>query len=164
VAVLLADRFTVGAEGTEPASVPRNAKELMDVEQMIKSALGLDEKRGDQIVVVSRPFEPGFAEETLDAPTAGDNLYRYLPLLKYGLLGVGGLLLYLLLIRPLTKTLQGEAKRIDHYKTVEQLEAELAGRTPLLGAPGDPAVQLRREVLQGQAFPAQVIRSWLKES
>ncbi len=48
--------------------MPRNEKEIQGIEQMIKSALGLDEKRGDQIVVVSRPFEPGVGEEPLAEP------------------------------------------------------------------------------------------------
>jgi flagellar M-ring protein FliF len=164
VAVLMADRLTVGADGKEPVYVPRNDKEIQGVEQMIKSALGLDEKRGDQIVVVSRPFEPGLGDESLAEPTPVDNLYKYLPLAKYVLLCFAGVLLYFLLLRPLLKTLQGEAKRIEHFKTVEQLEAELAGQTPLLGAPGDPAVKLRQEILQGQASPAQIIRNWLKDS
>jgi flagellar M-ring protein FliF len=164
VAVLMADRLTAGADGKEPVSVPRNEKEIQGIEQMIKSALGLDEKRGDQIVVVSRPFEPGLGEEPLAEPTAVGDLYRYLPLAKYGLLFLGGVLLYLLLLRPLLKTLQGEAIRIEHFKTVQQLEAELAGKTPLLGAPVDPAVRLRQEILQGQALTAPVIRNWLKES
>lgn len=164
VAVLMADRRTAGADGAEAVYVPRNAKELAEVEQMIKSALGIDEKRGDQIVVVSRPFEPGFEDEPLDAPRPVENLYHYLPLLKYALLGIAALLLYLLLLRPLLKTLQGEAKRVEHYKTVEQLEAELAAQDPLPGVMADPAVKLRNEVLQGQAFPAQVIRNWLKDN
>jgi flagellar M-ring protein FliF len=164
VAVLMAERLTVGADGKEPVSVPRNEKEIQGIEQMIKSALGLDEKRGDQIVVVSRPFEPGLGEEPLAEPTPVGNLYKYLPLAKYGLLCLGGVLLYLLLLRPLLKTLQGEAKRIEHFKTVEQLEAELAGQTHLLAAPGDPAVKLRQEIMQGQASPAQIIRNWLKDS
>lgn len=164
VAVLMADRLTVGADGEEPLYVPRNEKEIREVEQMIEKALGLDERRGDQIVVVSRPFEPGLGGEILSEPSPVGNFQRYMPFAKYGLLCLGGLLVYLLLLRPLVKTLKGEAERIEHFKTVEQLEAELAEQIPLLGPPNDPAVKLRKEIMHDQAFPASVIRNWLKES
>ncbi len=164
VAVLMADRLTVGADGKEAVYVPRNEKEIQGIEQMVKSALGLDEKRGDQIVVVSRPFEATLGDEPQAVPTPVVDYYRYLPLAKYGLLALGAALLYLLLLRPLLKTLQGESRRIEHFKTVQQLEAELAGKTPLLGTSSDPAARLRQDIIQGQSFPAPVIRNWLKDS
>jgi flagellar M-ring protein FliF len=165
VAVLVGDRQEAAtAPDQAPAYVPRKADELKDIEAMITSALGLDAARGDRIVVVSRPFEGGGVREPLDQPIAINDPYQYLPLIKYGLLALAALLLYLMLLRPLMKTLRGEARRVEHYKTVEQLEAELAGDPLRLGAPADPVGRLRKEILESQATSAQVIRTWLKES
>ncbi|HKL25006.1 MAG TPA: flagellar M-ring protein FliF C-terminal domain-containing protein, partial [Desulfuromonadales bacterium] len=165
VAVLVGDRLIPAeAAGEEPTYLPRNAKEMEDIEAMVASALGLDMSSGDRIVVVSRPFESGQFEDPLAQPTPVNDPYQYLPFVKYVLLFVAALLFYLLLVRPLLKTLRGETKMIEHYKTVEQLEAELSGETPLLTAQADPASKIREEVLASQATSAQVIRNWLKES
>jgi flagellar M-ring protein FliF len=164
VAVLVAERKGAPAKGGKPTYVPRNAKELQSIQDMVQSALGLDASRGDKIVVVSRPFESSLLDEPLPAPSPVNKVYPYMPLIKYGLLCLGAILLYFLLVRPMVKTLGGEKQRVEHYKTVEQLEAELSGETPLLGAPEDPATKLRKEILQAQNSPAQVIKSWLKEN
>lgn len=165
VAVLVGDRLLPPeGPGEEPTYLPRNAKEMEDIEVMVTSALGLDSGRGDRIVVVSRPFESGLLGDPLDQPTPVNDPYQYLPIIKYVLLFIAALLFYLLLVRPLLKTLRGETKMIEHYKTVEELEAELSGKTQLLTAQTDPAGQLREEVLDSQATSAQVIRTWLKES
>ncbi|HKK01558.1 MAG TPA: flagellar basal-body MS-ring/collar protein FliF [Desulfuromonadales bacterium] len=163
VAVLVADTSKSGPDGKTPVYVPRKASELQSIQNMVSSALGIEATRGDQIKVVSMPFQNEFAKMPLTpAPTSG--LYRYLPYVKYGLLTLGLLLLYFLLVRPLLKTLQAEAPT-QHYKTVEELENELTdeprGQLP---APADPAQKLRQEMADAQSNPAQVIRKWLKEN
>lgn len=164
VAVLVAERPTTSGAGGKTTYVPRSAKEIQNIKDMVQSALGLENSRGDRIVVVARPFENPFLEGPVPKASPVNKVYSYLPLIKYGLLSLGALLLYFLLVRPMIKTLRGEERRIEHYKTVEQLEAELSGETPLLGAPEDPTVKLRKEILQAQTSPTQVIKSWLKEN
>ena len=160
VAVLVADRSKLGPDGKTPVFVPRNADEIQTIQNMVGSALGIVASRGDQIKVVSMPFRNNFAAAPLTPSPVG--LYQYLPYLKYVLLALGLLLLYFLLVRPLLKTLQAEAP-VQHYKTVEQLESELTEAPNQLPAPEDPAQKLRKELLDAQTTPAQVIRKWLKE-
>lgn len=52
---VLVDGVSSGKEGTE--FVPRPAEELDGYEELIKRAVGFDDKRGDQIEVVSAPFQ-----------------------------------------------------------------------------------------------------------
>jgi flagellar M-ring protein FliF len=87
-------------------------------------------------------------------------------LIKYALLALGAGLLYFLLVRPMVRSIKEEAQMVEHYKTVEQLESEMEDETPMLpGAKGkDPLRAMRREVMTGQATPAQVIKTWLKEN
>jgi flagellar M-ring protein FliF len=91
-------------------------------------------------------------------------LYSYLPLVKYGLLAVAALFLYFLFVRPLVQALKGQGKMVEHYKTVEQLESELTGQPLRLEGPDAEAMKLRQEIIQADNAPAQVIKSWLKES
>lgn len=163
VAVLVADRMTPGAEGDEATYQPRPAEELNSIEQMVRSALGISEQRGDQLVVISRPFESDFYGSASPEPTAGPDIYSYLPMIKYGLLTVAALLLYFLLLRPLIKTLKGESKMVEHYKTVEELESELSGRPLQLEGPNAEAIKLREEVMNSENVSAQIIKTWLKE-
>ncbi|MCK4502675.1 MAG: flagellar M-ring protein FliF, partial [Desulfuromonadales bacterium] len=120
---------------------------------------------GDQISVVSMPFESGFIDEVLPQPSLIDKIYPFMPLIKYALLAIAALLAYLLFLKPLMRTLSGAAEETQPMKTVEELEAELQGDsgTPLLGGPSDPLAQIRQEVLGGDMMPVQVVKNWLRE-
>ncbi len=166
VSVLVADRLAPGAEGTEPTPEPRSAEELQEIEQMVRTALGLNETRGDLISVVSMPFETSFMDEPLPEPSVVDKVYPFMPIIRYGLLALAALFSYLLLVRPIIRTLRGAEEETQPMKTVQELEAELRGEeptTPLLGGPGDPLAQIRQEVLGGDMLPVQVVKNWLRQ-
>jgi flagellar M-ring protein FliF len=164
VSVLVADRLTPGAEGADPTQTPRSSKELREIETMVQTALGINAERGDLISVVSMPFETGFEDEPIPAPSLVDKIYPFMPLIKYALLGIAGLLAYLLLLRPLLQSLKGSSEETAPMKTVEELESELQGSDKLMiGGPSDPLAQLRQEVLGGDMLPVQVIKNWLNE-
>ncbi len=163
VAVLVADKAPAEGGGTAEAA-PRSAKELEAIENMVRGALGLLESRGDRIEVVSMPFADVFAGEPLDEPAPGRPIYEYLPFVKYGLLVLGAILVYLLLARPLLRSLSRGSELSLPMKTVEELEAEMGGRRALPSAKEqDPAWQLREQALSQQAPFAQIVRAWLKE-
>ncbi|MBN1141881.1 MAG: flagellar M-ring protein FliF [Deltaproteobacteria bacterium] len=170
VSVLVADRpnpeaDAAGAKDAAPLFLPRSEKEMSSIEGMVKSAVGFDPQRGDQIRVVSMPFGGEF---TSDLPTGSpivDKVYPFLPMVKYLLLAAIAGLAYLLLVRPLIRTLKAESQKVDHYKTVEQLEAEMSGRT-LLQAPADPVQRIRQNIISNDdnnQVTSRIIKSWLKE-
>lgn len=165
VSVLVADRVTPGAEGAGPTSTPRSAEEIQSIEQMVRTALGINDTRGDLISVVSMPFESGFTEEQMPQPSMIDKIYPFMPIIKYSLLALASLMAYLLFLRPLMRTLRSVQEETQPMKTVEELEAELRGEseTPLLGGPSDPLAQIRQEVLGGDMMPVQVVKNWLRE-
>ncbi len=167
VSVLVADRTAAaGADGTT-APQPRSAEELSGIETMVAKAIGLVPERGDMISVVSMPFvDPQTTE-----PLPGDSgtiptLYQFLPLLKYGLVGLAALFVYLLLLRPVVKTVRGEIQQ--HFKTVKELEEEqrrlreTEPEEPPL--PVDEAiVALRREVQHNHIPISFIIKNWIQE-
>lgn len=167
VAVLVSDRVVPGQGGEAPTYVPREAAELQAIETMVRSALGLEASRGDQIAIVARPFEGAFFTDLGGESVAGSRFYEYLPFIKYALIVVGAALVYFLLVRPMVRTLREEGKKVEHFKTVEELQAELAaGQQPLLlgtGSLDESVKRLRQEIMQSKNSPSQVVKAWLKE-
>jgi flagellar M-ring protein FliF len=179
VSVLVADKI-IPAKDKEPAKTePRQPAELKALETMVASALGLDTARGDKIEVTSMPFLES-AEEASGEGVAANRFYQYIPFLRYGLLVLGGLLLYLFMIRPLMKTLSRDVTQ--HNKTVEQMEAEqarqgkTAGRsgagslvggsaykTAMESPPSDPLEKVKMGVETDPVFSAHVLKSWIHE-
>lgn len=167
VSVLVADKIKPDAEGNPGIATPRSAEELKSIENMVASAIGLVAERGDVINVLSMPFvvDPNTNSAEGELVTA-NLLYQYMPLIKYALIGLGILLIYLLLIRPIIKGMKSEVK--EHYKTVEQLEHEqrlLLDEQPVEPQlPIDDAITaLRREVNHNQVPTAFIIKNWIQE-
>jgi flagellar M-ring protein FliF len=156
--------------GRKHHATPRTAEEMKTIENMVASAIGLMPTRGDVITVTSMPFLDT-REATAGAEATPEAfIYQYLPLAKYGLIALGIVLLYFLLIRPVVKTMKGEVK--EHYKTVEQLEQEQREQQRQLAMqepeepilPVDDAITaLRREVLTNQVPTAFIIKNWIQE-
>jgi flagellar M-ring protein FliF len=166
VSVLVADKIKLDAEGKPEAAIPRSAEELKSIENMVASAIGLVAERGDIINVLSMPFVDSKINSAEEEPGTANLLYQYMPLIKYALIGLGLLLIYLLLVRPIIKNMKSEVQQ--HYKTVEQLENEqrlLLEEEPVEPPlPIDDAITaLRREVQQNQAPTAFIIKNWIQE-
>jgi flagellar M-ring protein FliF len=166
VSVLVADRIQFDAEGKPEAATPRSAEELKSIENMVASAIGLVGERGDVINVISMPFVDPLMTTSEGELVPANLLYQYMPLIKYALIGLGLLLIYLLLIRPIIKTMKNDVQQ--HYKTVEQLESEQ--RKMLEAEPVEPPLPiddaitaLRKEVQKNQVPTAFIIKNWIQE-
>ena len=166
VSVLVADKIKLGADGTPEPAVPRSQEELKSIENMVASAIGLVAARGDVINVLSMPFvDPKIITAESESMPA-NLLYQFMPLIKYALIGLGMLLIYFILIRPIIKSMKSEVKQ--HYKTVEQLQHEQ--RLALNEEPYEPPLPiddaitaLRREVNQNQVPTAFILKNWIQE-
>ncbi|MFO7803603.1 MAG: flagellar basal-body MS-ring/collar protein FliF [Desulfovermiculus sp.] len=153
VAVLLSEQFlSSDATGSDPQEVTSS------VQRLVSGALGLRQERGDQIEVVSMPVSAAQASEGVSS--AQTDPYWYIPLVKYGLIGLGILLVYFFLVRPLIKTLRSESS--EPYKSVQELESEynyeLEERRKK-----DPTEQLKQEIARSEVTPAQIVKTWIKE-
>ncbi len=171
VSILVADQVVPASENAAQTVVPRTDEELNSLQTMVATALGLNAERGDQINVLSMPFTEA-PKEIMVAEKLPDNLlYEYLPFVKIGLFACGALMLYLLLVRPVIKTLRGEVK--EHYKTVEALELEQQQTAKALAMEKrkaeeliseDPLVLIRRKVMENPTPAAHIIKNWLQEA
>ncbi|WP_319548128.1 flagellar basal-body MS-ring/collar protein FliF [Desulfogranum marinum] len=168
VAVLVADRVIPATQDQPEQSEPRTEKELLTLEKMIASALGLDKARGDKIEVTSMPFTDPPKIDEAEAIAAAD-IYQYMPLVRYGLLLIGGLLVYFLLVRPIIKTLKGEVTQYN--KTVEEMEAEtVIGRKEAEQKEKealimqDPVMRIRKSIDANPVFSAHILKNWMEGS
>jgi len=176
VSVLLADKVIPAKdEESKATSETRNEEELLAVETMVATALGLNTKRGDNINVASMPFMTTSDEQMLAEEMPGNLLYEYLPLVKIGLLSLGVLLFYFLLVRPIIKTMKTEVT--DHNKTIsdleqavidvkearEQAEAENNYESDEEEIEADAVIRLRNEVMSNHVPTAYIIKNWINE-
>ena len=176
VSVLLADKIIPAKDKeSQPTSETRNEKELKSVETMVSSALGLNPERGDTINVTSMPFVVTADDPILADGMPANLLYEYFPLIKIGLLSLGVLLFYFLLVRPLIKTIKTEVT--DHNKTVTELEqavlamkdakeqGKLKGEADesIEEIDPDPVIALRNEIMKNHVPTAYIIKNWINE-
>lgn len=116
------------AQGTQKgAFVARNEQEMKKYDDIVKAAIGFDKNRGDQVIVENVPFETAAFEEIAAEKT--DYLRLGLTLLKYILPIAVVLLLFIMVIKPLLKTLSAPMT----YRMPEGMTA------PGMPAPGAPA-------------------------
>ncbi len=107
LAVMVDDTDSVGADGKH-VHQPRSAEELTRIATLVKSAIGFDEKRGDQVDVVSMHF----ADDEAAPPPASPGLFGFrlekadvLHLAQTGLFGLVALLALLFVLRPMVTRL-----------------------------------------------------------
>lgn len=175
VSVLLADKVIPPKdEESQPTTTTRNEKELKSIESMIASALGLDIQRGDVINVASMPFMVAEEDQRLAGEMPKNLLYEYLPLFKIGILSIGALLFYFLLLRPIIKTMKTEV--FDHNKSVSDLERAIqdakdtkerlereAREEESAEVVLDAVTALRNEVMRNHVSTAYIIKNWINE-
>jgi flagellar M-ring protein FliF len=180
VAVLVDGAYQPGQKGGERTYVPRSAEEMAKYRDIVKSAIGYNEARGDRVEVANIPFE------SQDA--FGDSLAHeaqklfWLNIGRYALFAVLGLLFFFFMVRPVVQWIT--SKDGTHMveatlpRTVQQLEADMgvAGMLPeseearvlaAMPAIGQPAGQeLRTQIAEFvRSEPeraAEVLRTWLR--
>jgi flagellar M-ring protein FliF len=141
--------------------IPRPPEEMEKLENIVKTAMGYDESRGDQVEVATMPFSWAVAEEEPKAvsgiPWKEYLLVAYKPVVSLIL----AVLFIFFVVRPLLKR-----------KPYAPGEASLLGgnATPALAAEGGPALKagdIREQTLQlAQGNPSKtvgIVKTWLNE-
>src|SRR5256712_10045649 len=151
VAVLIDGTYTEG-EGGKRTFNARPSEEIDRLRELVKSAVGFSESRGDKIEIASVPFQS-------EAPPAGEgvvgSLGRWAPVLVTRILGVvfaAAMLLWV--VRPVVL---GIATR---------LPAGPGGRGALAGMDGAVAQLTQENLALTQQHPeraAQLVREWLRD-
>ncbi|MBV8574449.1 MAG: flagellar M-ring protein FliF, partial [Acetobacteraceae bacterium] len=124
VAVLVDGAYNVNSDGAR-IYTPRAQKELEQMEALVKSAVGWDGQRGDQVDVVNMQFAS--LEDDVKPPRTFLGLERQelIKISEFLVLGIVGALVLLLIVRPLISRLFEAAP-----------STATAGAVGLLGGPG----------------------------
>ena len=107
VAVVVDGTYTPGANG-QRAYAPRSADDMNKITGLVRSAIGFDEKRGDQLQVTNMRFaeiETGPDEEPVAAPPLGIDNEIWFKIAQVAILSITALLVFLLVVRPMIKRL-----------------------------------------------------------
>lgn len=99
VAVLVDGTVTTDETGRE-VFVPREAEELAAIEELVASAVGFDEARGDVITIKSLQFEP-LQQFGTEASSTSSAPLDMMSLIQLGVLAVVSLVLGLFVVRPI---------------------------------------------------------------
>ncbi len=102
LAVMVDGVTTAGADG-KPNWAPRSAEELARIANLVRSAVGYDEKRGDHVEVVSMRFAGADAAAEPAATSIWSQFTKAdaVRLAEAGILGIAVILCLLLVLRPL---------------------------------------------------------------
>lgn len=142
VAVAVDGNYKTDDKGTRTYEA-RAAEEMQQIEQLVRSAIGFDEKRGDQLKVVNLRFNQAEAEALppVEEPFLGLQKEDYWRIAQMGGMGVIALLLIFFVMRPMTKALtapvHGGLLTSQPMPASGGAVAMQAGQAPgALGAPG----------------------------
>jgi flagellar M-ring protein FliF len=172
VAVVVDHAPAAAAEGAQdgaPAPIPRSAEEMAKITDIVRAAIGLDEKRGDVLIVENVAFDEQAAPGAV-ADAGGFDRDLWLLVARYAALPVAVLLLALLVIRPGIAALRGlrgplVAAEARAPLTVAQLQARLRAEGAA-GSLGDLSPLRRKLIEAAREDPraaALVVKSWLAD-
>lgn len=173
VSVLVDGTYAPAAAGAAGAPVdakgaytPRTEEEITRFTEMVKAAVGYDEKRGDVITVVSTPFDPGVPEAEIvpeKEPIVAPELVPVI--IKYSTIALIAIFVIVFIVRPLMKRMTSEKLALE----------EIQKSMPALGGGADIAAleegkrdidsveRLKRVVRENPQQVAMVLKGWIKE-
>jgi flagellar M-ring protein FliF len=172
VAVLVNDQTVIDSAGVE-TTTPRSQEELDALRELVASAVGFDESRGDVLTVKGMSFEPVSALGT-EAVISGGAPLDLNNLVQLGVIGLVAIILGLFVIRPLL----GSARPWPSVPLLDPAQLARPSGAPARPALGvsqdadspvaeaeivDPVIRLRRLIEERQDETAQILQSWIEE-
>jgi flagellar M-ring protein FliF len=163
VAVVV-DNATPAEKGAK--ALPRSEEEMHKITDLVRAAAGIDEKRGDVLIVANSPFDAAASiAADLEADSA-DRWHFWIQLARYAALPIAALLLIFLVIRPAIGAVRSVKAPAalgggGAPPTVAELQASLGGALPSGGGS-----KLRQKLMEAASSDpeaaALVVRGWLE--
>lgn len=182
VAVLIDGIQSKAADGTVTFT-PRPDEELAILRELVASAVGLDEGRGDVLTLKSLAFEPApNAGEMVTASMFSTGSFDLMSLIQTAVLAAVALILGLFVIRPMLSNGPNQALmldadqmplalpsyggnrpevltgEIDGFGDLPMVNLDNFGAEPAL----DPVARLRRLIEERQAESVEILRGWME--
>ena len=175
VAVLVNDAVSVDSSGAAVVT-PRSQEELAALRDLVASAVGLDETRGDIITLRSLAFEPVPTLGT-EAVAGGELPLNVMALIQLAVLAVVALLLGLFVVRPILMSGRASGTPVlldDSLPALGTDRSVLSEDAAIrIGPPEDasqlpepeidPVTRLRRLIEERQTETIQILQSWIED-
>lgn len=175
VSVLVDGIYQAGKDGQGNETrtyTARTDEEIARFTEMVKAAVGYDEKRGDVISVVSTPFDKSISDA--EAAMAAADKGPYIPphlipiIIKYATVVLITLLILIFMVRPIIKRLTKETAALeDIQKKMPPALAAGIGGGELMEKGTDEdrhsIEKLKGVVKENPQQVAMVLKSWIKE-
>lgn len=190
VAVLLDGQTATAADGTQTVE-PRSEEELAVLKELVASAAGIDEARGDVLTVKSLVFQPDPVTGELMEPGlfAAMGPIDIMSVIQIAVLALVALVLGLFVLRPVLTSrprlaadatplalpsLAGEGAFAPNGSATGMMPEVLTGEIddgpqfPAMGMadeelPMDPVSRLRRLIEERQAESVEILRGWMEQ-
>ena len=151
----------------------RPKKELESFEDLVRKSSGFNSQRGDQVVVSSMPFNRPDSEQGMTGQAWQDKIAPAVPIIKYVVIMVGILLVFLIIIRPLVRNIINTAHRTEENREPQipsdaGVSVSLSGTSPQLSLSQFENKSLNEMELAKQLAGAdskkfaELLRNWLK--
>lgn len=175
VAVLVNNVSSVATDGTATVT-PRSPEELDALRELVSSAVGFDESRGDIITLKSMDFEPIASLGTaVDNPTASSPL-NVMRLIQLGVLALVALILGLFVVRPILlpgkapaalppPAPNGDVTAMNQTNAIGQLSPNggLLALEHESASDEDPVSRLRKMISERETETIQILQDWMEE-
>ncbi len=146
--------------------VPRSEAEIKAYEQLIKTAVGFDEARGDKVTVISVPFETVGEEKSLTSTEDRKKEYLLFGLAGAGALAVlGGLLFYSRRkAKKKEQELEEKLAKLNQAQEAAQVAAGLQPEGEVFSLEKEPVYRKVLEIAEeNPEIVAEMLRRWIKE-
>ncbi len=152
-----------GKQPEKPTYIARTPQEIQTIEDMVKSALGYDLARGDQVSVISMQFDNEFMRNEQNDMQQSDAWERRMTIAKYAaifLIAIMFILFLRYLARTVAEAMNPPVPKLEPLGVVEEIKEEIPENVK------KTSVMLERVEMLTREEPvniAQIIRQWLGE-
>lgn len=169
VAVLVDGKYEAPAAAKEGQAVkakysPRSPDELQKIEALVKSAVGFNAERGDQLTVQNIPFQDTGESGQVETQQWWSNPF-FMSLFKNLLIGLGFLALIFFVIRPLLASLRVmKPARLESLEALHEVSDQLTSAERAQIAVQMAEQQSLIETAKKDPYQvAQVLQNWMNE-
>lgn len=170
IAVLVDGKYEAPApakkgEDVKAKYVPRSPDELQKIESLVKSAVGFNADRGDQLSVQNIPFQDTGEAGAGEAASRWTNPF-FISLAKNLMIGIGFLVLVLFVIRPLIAALRvGKRPTLESFEPIggEGMDQLTTAERALINAQMAEQKDLIEQAKKDPYQVAQILQNWVAE-
>ncbi|VAX31419.1 Flagellar M-ring protein FliF [hydrothermal vent metagenome] len=156
--------------GDPPEYQPRSEEDMAKYLPIIKSAIGYNEKRGDQIQLENIQFDRTFEQEGQERLAKAETMELVFKIVQYVLGALFILLFFTRVIRPMMNWMTTSLEVVPEAQgqlTSSEMDAIQEEKKSLGAAVDNEAAEIRKAVVEfadnDPKFTAGIVRKWLRE-